>query len=184
MSRADRVRGWASRTGDRLAVLRLRDLRFVFCSTLVSSLGDGIVGVALAFAVLDLTHSATDLGIVMAARAITIVAVALIGGVVADRLSRRTVMMAADLVRFAGQVAIGVLLLIGRATVLEIVVSQVLLAAGNSFFEPASMGMIQATAGEHMQEANALKTIATSSTGLIGPAIGGALVRPSVLRMR
>jgi hypothetical protein len=176
MSELRRVRRWASRSRDRLAVLRLRDLRYVFCSTLVSSLGDGIVGVALAFAVLDLTHSATDLGIVMAARTITIVAVGLIGGVVADRLSRRTVMMTADLVRFAGQVAIGVLLLAGQATVLEIVISQVLVAAGNSFFEPASMGMIQATAGEHMQEANALKTISISSTGLIGPAIGGALV--------
>jgi MFS family permease len=167
---------WASRVGQRFAVLRLRDLRFVFGSMLVSSLGDGIVGVALAFAVLDLTGSATDLGIVMAARTITIVAVALIGGVVADRLSRRTVMMTADLVRFAGQVAIGVLLLIGQATVLEIVISQVLVAAGSSFFEPASTGMIQATAGEHMQEANALKTLSISSTGLIGPAIGGALV--------
>ena len=176
MSEVRRVRRWAARTSGRLAVLRLHDLRFVFCSTLVSSLGDGIVGVALAFAVLDLTGSATDLGIVMAARMITIVAMALIGGVVADRLSRRTVMMAADLVRFGGQVAIGVLLATGQATVLEIVISQVLVAAGNSFFEPASMGMIQAAAGEHVQEANALKTISMSSTGLLGPAIGGALV--------
>jgi MFS family permease len=171
-----RLGDWAGRTRGRLGVLHLRDLRYVFGSTLVSSLGDGIVGVALAFAVLDLTHSATDLGIVMAARTLTIVAIGLIGGVVADRLSRRTVMMAADLVRFGGQVAIGALLLSGHATVLEIVVSQVLVAGGTAFFEPAAMGMIQATAGEHMQEANALKTIATSSTGLIGPAIGGALV--------
>ena len=157
-------------------MLGLRDLRFVFGSTLVSSLGDGIVGVALAFAVLDLTHSATDLGIVMAARTVTIVVVGLIGGVVADRLSRRTVMIAADLARFAGQITIGVLLVSGHATVPEIVVSQMLVAAGNAFYEPASMGMIQATASEHMQEANALKTIATSGATMIGPAIGGALV--------
>src|ERR1700729_806736 len=108
-----RLRRWIARARGRLAVLELHDLRFVFGSTLVSSLGDGIVGVALAFAVLDLTGSATDLGIVMAARGITIVGVALIGGVVADRISRRTVMMTADLVRFAGQVTIGVLLLTG-----------------------------------------------------------------------
>jgi MFS family permease len=170
------IQGWASRTAERFAVLRLRDLRYVFGSTLASSLGDGIVGVALAFVVLDLTHSVTDLGIVMAARTITMVTGMLIGGVVADRLSRRTVMMTADLVRFGGQVAIGVLLLTGHATLFEIVVSQVLVAAGNCFFEPASMGMIQAAAGEHVQEANALKVISGSSTGLIGPAIGGALV--------
>lgn len=170
------IRRWVSRTGGRLAVLHLRDLRYVFGATLASSLGDGIVGVALAFAVLDLTHSVTDLGVVMAARTITMVAGMLVGGVVADRLSRRTVMMAADLARFGGQVTIGVLLLTGNATIFEIVVSQIVVAAGNCFFEPASMGMIQAAAGENVQEANALKVICTSSTGLIGPAIGGALV--------
>ncbi|MGH2914953.1 MAG: MFS transporter [Solirubrobacteraceae bacterium] len=173
MAEADRrARGW----GPRFEVLRLRDLRFVFGSTLASSLGDGIIGVALAFAVLDLTHSATDLGIVMAARTLTMIGGMLIGGVVADRLSRRMVMIAADLVRFAGQVAIGLLLLAGEATVSEVVVSQILVAAGNSFFEPASSGMIQAAAGEHVQEANALRVIASSSTGMLGPAIGGALV--------
>jgi MFS family permease len=157
-------------------VLRLRDLRFVFGSTLVSGLGDGMVSVALAFVVLDLTGSATDLGIVMAARTITMVVLMLFGGVVADRMSRRTVMMAADLVRFGSQLAIGVMLLAGDATVLEIVVSQVLVAAGESFFQPASSGMIQAAAGEHAQEANALRTIAISGSGIIGPAIGGVLV--------
>jgi MFS family permease len=168
--------GWAARVGRRFAVLRLRDLRFVFGSTLVSGIGDGTVGVALAFAVLDLMGSATDLGIVMAARTITMIVLMLFGGVVADRMSRRTVMMAADLVRFGSQLAIGALLLAGGATVLEIVVSQVLVAAGESFFQPASSGMIQAAAGERTQEANALRTIAISGSGIIGPAIGGVLV--------
>jgi MFS family permease len=135
-----------------------------------------MVGVALAFAVLNLTGSATDLGIVLAARTITMIVLMLFGGVVADRMSRRTVMMASDLVRFGGQLAIGALLLAGGATVLEIVVSQVLVAAGNSFFAPASSGMIQAAAGKHAQQANALRTIAISGSGIIGPAIGGALV--------
>jgi predicted MFS family arabinose efflux permease len=176
MSTTGRVRSWAARARERVGILHEPDLRFVTFSTLVSSLGDGIVGVALAWAVLDLTHSATDLGIVMAARTVTIVAVALIGGVVADRMRRRTVMIAADLLRFGGQLAIGALLLSGQATLFEIVASQVLVAAGTSFFEPASLGLIQATAGEHMQEANALKTISMSGSALIGPAIGGALV--------
>jgi MFS family permease len=168
--------GWASRIGQRFAVLRPRDLRFVFGSTLVSGLGDGIVGVALAFTVLDLTHSVTDLGVVMAARTVTMIVLMLFGGVVADRMSRRTVMMASDLTRFVSQLAIGGLLLAGDATLLEIIASQVLVAAGNSFFQPASSGLIQATAGEHAQEANALRTVAISGSGIAGPAIGGALV--------
>ena len=158
------------------AVLAVRDLRLVFGSTLASGLGDGVVGVALAFAVLDLTGSATDLGIVMAARTVTMVCTALVGGAVADRVSRRAVMVSADLVRFCSQMAIGVLLLSGRATVLEIVVSQVFVSAGNAFFNPASAGLLQAISGEFAQEANALKTIAISGSAMLGPALGGLLV--------
>ena len=160
----------------RLGLLGLRDLRYVVTAALVSSLGDGMVTVALAFAILDLTHSATDLGLVLAARTLTTVLVMLVGGVVADRVSRRRVMILADLVRCAGQLAIGLALVLGSATLAEIVISQVLVAGANAFFEPAAMGLIQATAGEYKQEANALKVMATSGTGLLGPALGGLLV--------
>lgn len=170
------VRASFRRGGGRFEVLGLRDLRFVFGATLVSNLGNGIVSVALAFAVLDLTGSATDLGIVFAARTVAQVVMMLVGGVVSDRVSRRTVMMAADLGRFASQLAIGILLLSKHATVFEIAVSQVLLGIGSSFFIPASSGLIRTAAGEYTHEANALQTIAGSGANLLGPAIGGLLV--------
>jgi MFS family permease len=176
MSRPNPIRTWTAAVLDRFAVLRLHDLRFVFGATVVSSFGDGVVTVALAFAVLDLTHSATDLGLILAARTITQVVLMLAGGVVADWMSRRTVMMAADLGRFLSQGAIGLLLVTGHATVFEIALSQVLVAIGTSFFDPASSGLIQTVAGDLAQEANALKVIAISSAGLLGPAIGGVLV--------
>ena len=175
-SSASLKQGWAARVGGRFAALRLRDLRLVFGATLASGLGDGTLSVALAFAVLELTHSATDLGIVMAAKMVAQVTVTFVGGVVADRVSRRGVMIAADLVRLACQATIGVLLLTGNATVFEIVVSQMLVGAATSFFWPASSGLVQAVSGEYAQEANALRVIASSGSGLIGPAIGGALV--------
>lgn len=168
--------GWTARFIGRFAALRVRDLRFVFGATFVSGLGDGIVGVALAFAVLDLTHSASDLGIVMAAKLIASVTVTFIGGVVADRVSRRLVMIVADLVRLVSQSVIGVLLISGRATLGEIVISQVVLGGATSFFWPASSGLVQAVSGDYGQEANALKVIAGSCSGLLGPAVGGALV--------
>ena len=86
-----------------LDVLRRRDFRLVFGAALVSLLGDGMVPVALSFAVLDLTGSATDLGLVLAARSVALVGSLLIGGVIADRVSRRTVMISADLVRLVAQ---------------------------------------------------------------------------------
>lgn len=108
----------------RLPVLRLHDLRYVFSASVVSQFGDGVVTVALVFAVLDLTGSASDLGIVIASRTVAQVLALLFGGVVADRTSRRGVMMAADLTRFCGQGAIGGLLLSHHATVAEIALSQ------------------------------------------------------------
>lgn len=160
----------------RLAVLRVRDLRYVFASTLASDLGDGVITVALAFAVLNLTGSVTDLGIIMAARLVAQVVVMFVGGVVADRMSRRTVMVAADLVRCSGQLAVGALLITGHATVFELAASQVLMGAGSSFFIPASTGLLQTVAGENIQEANALNVIASSGSSMIGPALGAALV--------
>lgn len=50
----------------------------------------------------------------MAARTVTMIRVMLVGGVVGDRFNRRAVMMAAGLVRFAGQMVIGLLLLARR----------------------------------------------------------------------
>jgi MFS family permease len=159
-----------------LDVLRLRDFRLVFSAALVSLVGDGVVPVALAFAVLDLTGSATDLGIVLAARTIALVASLLVGGVVADRVGRRMVMVSADLVRLVTQGAIGVLLVGGDATVAEIAVSQVLLGAASGFFNPASSGLIPAVAGERLQQANALRGMAMAAGNIAGPAIAGVLV--------
>jgi predicted MFS family arabinose efflux permease len=159
-----------------LDVLRLREFRLVFGAALVSLVGDGVVPVALAFAVLDLTGSATDLGVVLAARTIALVASLLAGGVVADRVGRRMVMISADLVRLLTQAAIGVLLVGGDATVAEIAVSQVLLGAASGFFNPASSGLIPAVAGERLQQANALRGMAMAAGNITGPAIAAVLV--------
>jgi MFS family permease len=157
-------------------VLRLRDFKLVFGASTVSLIGDGVVPVALAFAVLDLTRSATDLGVVLAARTVALVAALLAGGVIADRVGRRAVMVAADLVRLVSQGAIGVLLVTGHASVAEIAVSQAVVGAATGFFNPASSGLLPAVAGEYLHDANALRGVASAAANIGGPAIAGALV--------
>lgn len=164
------------RLAPNLQVLRLRDFRLVFSASLASLIGDGVVPVALAFAVLDVTGSATDLGVVLACRTIALLASLLVGGVVADRIGRRRVMVTADLTRLATQGAIGVLLVTGHATVAEIAVSQAVLGAATGFFNPASSGLLPAVAGVHLQEANALRGVVMGASNLAGPAIAGVLV--------
>lgn len=80
-------------------VLRDPNICRFFLGHFIPLLGDGIAGTALVFAVLDLTGSATCLGAVVAARTMTMLAVMPIGGIIADRGSRRRVLLIADAVR-------------------------------------------------------------------------------------
>jgi predicted MFS family arabinose efflux permease len=149
----------------------------VFGAYVVSLVGDGIVPVALAFAVLDLTGSPTDLGLVLAARTVPLVACLLAGGVVADRTSRRRVMIAADLVRLVSQGVLGLLLVSGHARLWEVAALQAVLGAATGFFNPASTGLVPMVAGaDRLQEANALRGVAMAGGQVVGPAIGGVLV--------
>jgi predicted MFS family arabinose efflux permease len=159
------------------AALREREFRLLFAGQSVSLLGDGVVGVALAFAVLDLTGSASDLGFVLAARTVPLVTLLLAGGVFADRLSRRAVMVTADLARFGSQGLTAALLLSGRARVWEIALLQVVHGAATAFFNPASTGLIPMTISpERLQQANGLRALSMSSMSIVGPALGGVLV--------
>src|SRR6202008_4176868 len=103
-------------------VLRQREFRLVFCAHGVSVFGDRMVAVALAFAVLDVGGTATDVGFVLAARMLPLVASLLVGGVVADRASRRAAMVTTDLTRLATQGALAALLIAGEAPIWAIAV--------------------------------------------------------------
>ena len=97
------------------SLLREREFRLLFGAQAVSVFGDRMVTLALAFAVLELDGSASAVGLVLASHTLPLVGCLLVGGVVADRASRRMVMVAADLVRFASQGAIAALLIGGAA---------------------------------------------------------------------
>ena len=161
----------------RLEVLRERDFRRVFGAQVVSLFGDGIIPVALAFAVLDLTGSATDLGLVLAARVVPLVGCLLVGGVAADRLSRRRVMITADVVRLVSQALLGVLLVTGEAQLWQLIVLQAVLGAATGFFNPASTGLLpMVVSPERLQEANALRGLALAAGAVAGPVVAGVLV--------
>ncbi|MDQ6822172.1 MAG: MFS transporter [Actinomycetota bacterium] len=154
-----------------------REFRLLFTGQALSVIGDGIAPIALAFAVLDLTHSPTDLGLVLTAGYLPMVAFLLIGGVWADRLSRRAVMLAADAIRAATQATIGILLLTGSARLWELVVLQVIYGIAAAFFRPAATGLIPATVSPpRLQSANAMLGTSESLGFTIGPAVGGVLV--------
>jgi MFS family permease len=160
-----------------LEALRERPFRLLFFGQATSLLGDGMVSVALAFAVLDLTGSATDLGIVLAARTLPLVAFLLAGGVWADRLPRRALMVTTDLVRFAAHGTMAALLIAGAAEVWSLAALAAVTGTATAFFTPALSGIVPAViSAERLQQANALRGLADALGHIVGPALAGVLV--------
>jgi MFS family permease len=160
-----------------LGALREREFRLFFTGQLVSLLGDAVTPFALAWAVLDLTGSARDLGFVIAANTAPLVIFLLVGGVFADRLPRRGVMLTADVARMAVQAATAALLLSHTAHVWELIVLQALAGTGTAFFNPASTGLTPMTVSPgRLQEANGLRGMSMGLTQFAGPALAGILI--------
>lgn len=158
-------------------VLRLREFRLLFTAQAVSHLGDRMVNVALAFAVLETGGSASDVGLVFAARMVPLVACLLVGGVVADRRSRRAVMVASDLVRLVAQGATAALLIGGTAEVWSLALLAGVGGAATGFFSPASTGLLPLVVpAERLQEANGARATAMSAGEILGPVVAGVLV--------
>ena len=160
-----------------LGALKEREFRLFFTGQMVSLLGDAVTPFALAWAVLDLTGSARDLGFVIAAKTAPLVIFLLVGGVFADRLPRRAVMLTADVARMAIQATTAALLLSHTARIWELIVLQALAGTGSAFFNPASTGLTPMTVSAgRLQEANALRGMSMGLMQFAGPALAGILI--------
>lgn len=160
-----------------IRVLRRPQFRRGFLANTVSSLGNNVATVAVAFAILTTRHSAVDLGIVLAARLVPLAVLSVVGGAWADRLSRRGVMVASDLVRLATQGGFALVLLLPDPSLWAIVALQAVNGAATAFFNPAASGLIQEIVPPaERQSAWALLSASNNVSSIIGPGIGAALI--------
>jgi MFS family permease len=160
-----------------LAPLRERNFRLLWLGQGVSAIGDSLVPVALAFATLSITRSASALGAVLAVSTVAQVIALPVGGVWADRLPRQLVMLTSDGVRAAVHGAIGVLLITGHAQLWHLILNAFLFSFAGGFFQPASTALIpQTVSAQRLQQANALMGLSRSFTAVGGPAAAGILV--------
>ncbi|MEK6275363.1 MAG: MFS transporter [Actinomycetota bacterium] len=157
--------------------LRERQFRLLWVGQATSTLGDGLVPVALSFAVIGtLDRSATALGVVLAAHILPLVLFVLVGGVWADRLPRQMVMLVSDVIRCAVQATLAVLLLSGAAELWHLVVLIAIYGTAESFFQPAATGLVPATISpQRLQQANALLGLSRSIAFVLGPALAGVI---------
>jgi MFS family permease len=161
----------------RAGVLAERDFRLLFAGQTLSTVGDAAATIAVAFAVLEIGGSASALGAVLAARYLPQAAFLLIGGVVADRLPRRGLMLTSDAVRALSQGILAALLLSGSAQLWQIVLLQAVYGTSAAFFSPALAGLVPLLVREdRLQQANALLRMTFDLAVIVGPGLGALLV--------
>ena len=161
-----------------LAPLALRDFRLLWTGMTVSLLGDGVFLVAVAWQVYTLWNLPSALAVVGIAMSVPQVLFLLLGGVVVDRVDRRSVMLWADVVRGLAISAIGVLSVMGSLLLWHVVVLAGLYGIGSAFFGPAFDAIVpDIVPPEQLGAANSLdQFVRPAALRLAGPALGGLVI--------
>jgi len=159
------------------APLHHRDFRLLFTGRTVGYLGNAAAPIALAYAVLDLTGSFAELGLVVVARSVANVVLLLAGGVLADRWPRALVLTGSQMMAAGTQGAVAALVLTGTATVPLLAGLGVLNGAAAAIAFPATASLVPHTVPAHLlRQANALSRLGLNAALVGGAAVGGALV--------
>jgi MFS family permease len=161
----------------KLGVLAGRNFRRFYLGYAASLLGTAMSAVAIAFAVLDSGGTPTGLGFVFTANIVPMIAFMLCGGVIADRLGRRAIMLTADVARCAAQGTLATVLLLGRPHVWLFAAAAFVVGTGNAFFQPGLSGLtVQLAPRDQLGNANALLGMARPATQVAGSTLAGILI--------
>ncbi|GIE84823.1 MFS transporter [Actinoplanes regularis] len=154
-----------------------RDFRLLATGQTLSWLGNGFQTVALAVAVVTHGGGAGDLGLVMASSVVTMLAGTLFGGVWADRLQPRHVMVVSDLIRLVATAGIAVMFVGGGYHLPVLCALTVVSAGAGAFFTPAMSALKPLLVpASRLQPANATLSMLQTACGIAGPALGGLTV--------
>lgn len=160
-----------------LATLRNASFRWYFASRFVNTLGLMMANVALAFAVLDVTDSASALGQVLAAHTVPMILLLLWGGVISDRFPRTVVLQVSNVTSALTQGAIAALVLTGAAQLWMLIVLSAVHGAVSAIALPAMSSMVvQLVPRGQLQPANTLLSLTRNGMTVIGPTVGALLV--------
>ena len=153
---------------------RNRAFRHLWLGQVVSQMGDWFDTIALYTIILNLTGSGRNVGLLMVARFVPSFIFGPVSGVLADRFSRRSIMILSDLLRAV--VVLG-FLLVRRADQLWLIyVLTVLQLIFSTFFEPARTAALPSIVSDReLVPANAISSVTWSAMLTIGAAIGGVV---------
>ncbi|MDO5602753.1 MAG: MFS transporter [Oscillospiraceae bacterium] len=152
-----------------------RDFSMVVVGQIISLFGNGIIRFALPLYLLNETKSSTLFGIVSACALIPMILLSPVGGIIADRVNKRNIMVILDFSTAA--LMFGFMLLRGHVDIVGLIaVTLVLLYGIAGAYQPAVQASLPALAKEeNLMAANAVINQVSALANLIGPAAGGAL---------
>lgn len=155
--------------------LFMKDFTLVVIGQIISLFGNAVVRFALPLYLLNQTGSSALYGTVMACAFIPMILLSPVGGMIADRVNKRNIMVALDFIT-AGLI-LGFLLLQGRVNLVFLLALTLMLLFGIAgAYQPAVQASIPALVGqEHYMQANAVINIVSSFASLLGPVFGGIL---------
>lgn len=160
-----------------IKVLHSKPFALVWVGQFISLVGDNMFRVALAWEVLLLTGSATAMGIVLIVGLIPTIVFLLIGGVIADRLPRRLIMLCSDSCRAVIVLCLAVLGWVHLLQFWHLLLLSFIFGFGDSFFAPAYRSIQpELVEKEQLQSANALTSFGNMMSGLIGPTLGAICI--------
>src|SRR5438309_5867084 len=137
------------------SILQKKGLRFIFAANVISMIGSGMNSAAVAWYILQATHSAVALGTLAVVQTLPAILLLPFTGVVIDREDRRRLVMMLDAARAVVILAVSILAFAGRAKVWELYAMNTLVAAGFWMFWPTITALIQElTPGDEFFHAN------------------------------
>ena len=158
--------------------LRHRDFRLLFAGQTVSLIGDAAFVTALGWRTFTLAGT-TKLGVVLVCHATALLAMLLVGGALADRFSRRRMMIVSDVVRFGAVGGLAFVDASGELTFALLAVFAIAVGLGDGLFYPAFGGMVPLVVEQpSIASANSLIGVARWGSILLGPALAGFLYDP------
>lgn len=159
------------------AALAVPNYRRYYSGQAVSLIGTWMQMTAQAWLVLSLTHSSTALGAIIALQTLPVLLLAPYGGVLADRMNKRRVMIALQSAMGVQALILGVLTVTGAVRVWHIGVLAALLGLNNAFENPSRQSfMLEMVGPDHLRNAVSLNSVLVNVARTVGPAIAGLLI--------
>jgi MFS family permease/ubiquinone/menaquinone biosynthesis C-methylase UbiE len=159
------------------AALAIPNYRRYIAGQSVSLVGTWMQMAAQSWLVLTLTNSATTLGVIVALQTLPVLLLGPYGGVIADRVDKRRLMVVLQMAMGVQALVLGVLTITGAVRLWEIGALALLLGVNNAFESPARQSFILEMVGpESLRNAVSLNSVLVNVARVIGPAVAGILI--------